>query len=416
MAGSWAAIPRRSTPYYQTEEAWIAGEIVRDITEMSAYTADRTARPNVRQPEPLGGGRYKVLQVATLTSAVELDLADGPWSPAQFAVLARAALGRASRELQAVHARPAMAVAAAIPTVQAFAEREGRGGVRSDLTEMTPAQIVKAARSVSEALSTDMRDARAHDSAALVLGAFALRESAGVFSDVRWALNRMTAHLAMAAALRGADEPASIDGALAEVILNILTRHQARALDQLARLGARTPSASLDAWRRALQVHVTQDWRAITLTPSTTGLEELEYLRARRQTVLRQRGIVEAETLQVERADALRIVSAEGIGVEDGHVIAQEGLDHEREEAAQVFQMIHDRPAVRRAGSALEGFAGWAHVDQRRRHAAQRARGACDREERTGRVAVGRMGRVLAAAHRDADRHGRSLLPSPVGG
>ena len=187
-----------------------------------------------------------------------------------------------------------------------------------------------------------MRDARAHDSAALVLGAFALRESAGVFSDVRWALNRMTAHLAMAAALRGADEPASIDGALAEVMLNILTRHQARALDQLARLGARTPSASLDAWRRALQVHVTQDWRAITLTPSTTGLEELEYLRARRQTVLRQRGIVEAETLQVERADALRIVGAAGISVEDGHVIAQEGLDHEREEAAQVFQLIRD--------------------------------------------------------------------------
>ena len=307
---------------YQNEEAWIAGEIVRDITEMSAYAADRTGRPDVPQPEALGGGRYKVPQVATIKSPVDLNLADGPWSPAQFAVLARAALGPAKglrRRAEPLHQ------------------------LHLELAEMTPARIVRASQAASAALAADMRDSHAHDRAALVLGAFGLRESAGMFSDVRWTLNRMTAHLAMSAALRGADDPSSIDGALAEVVLNILAHHQARALDQLARLGARTPSASLDAWRRALQVRVTQDWRAITLTPSTTALEELEYLRARRQTVLRQRGIVEAEALQVERADALRIVGAEGLGVEDGPVIAQEGLDHEREEAAQVFQMMHDR-------------------------------------------------------------------------
>ena len=74
---------------WQTEEAWIAGEIVRDITEMSAYAADRTARPDVPQPESLGGGRYKVPQVATLNAPIEVNLADGPWSPAQYVVLAR---------------------------------------------------------------------------------------------------------------------------------------------------------------------------------------------------------------------------------------------------------------------------------------------------------------------------------------
>jgi tetratricopeptide (TPR) repeat protein len=309
---------------WQTEEAWIAGEIVRDITEMSAYAADRTARPDVPQPEALGGGRYKVSQVATLKSPLDVNLADGPWSPEQFVVLARAAL-----DASAAKGAPGAAAET--------------GNHHPALTGMTPERIVRAGQSVSAALATNMRDAHAHDSAALVLGAFALRESAALFSDVRWTLNRMTSHLAMAAALRGADEPASIDGALAEVVLNVLTRHQTRALDQLARLGARAPSASLDAWRRALQVRVTQDWRTITLSPSTTALEELEYLRARRQTVPGQRGIVEAETLQVGRADALRIVGAEGFGVEDGHVIAQEGLDHEREEAAQVFQLMHDR-------------------------------------------------------------------------
>lgn len=305
---------------YQTEEAWIAGEIVRDITEMSAYAADRTARPGVRQPEALGGGVYKVSPVAPLTSSLDVNLAEGPWSPSRFIALARAALGTK----KAKNGRPAEPVHPA-------------------LTDMTPERIVRAGQAVSKALAKDMRDAGAHESAALILGAFGLRETAGVFSDVRWTMNRMTAHLAMAAALRGADDPISIDGALAEATLDVLTRHQARALDRIARLGARQPSAPLDAWRRALQVRVTQDWRAITLTPATTAIEELEYFRARRQTVGRQRGIPEAEALQVERIDALRIVGSEGMGVEDGHVFARESLDREREEAAQVYQLMHDR-------------------------------------------------------------------------
>ena len=314
---------------YQTEEAWIAGEIVRDITEMSAYAADRTARPDVRQPEALGGSRYKVSPVAALTSPIEVSLAEGPWAPSQFAALAGAALG--AKTAQKTQNAKAKSGRAADP-------------VHPALLDMTPERIVRAGQAVSKALANDMRDARAHESAAMVLGAFGLRESAGMFSDVRWTMNRMTAHLAMAAALRGADEPPSIDGALAETVLDVLTRRQARALDRIARLGARTPSPQLDAWRRALQVRVTQDWRVVTLSPSTTAVEELEYLRARRQTVVRQRGILEAESLQVERIDALRIVSADGaMGIADGHVIAQEGMDREREQAAQVYQLMHDR-------------------------------------------------------------------------
>jgi hypothetical protein len=329
------AAPGALDTHYQTEEAWIAGEIVRDITEMSAYAARQPVPADARQLEALGNGRYKVLQVATLPSSVDLDLSSqGPWSPAQFAALARAALG-ASKGTPGKSDKS---------DAQGSAGTSGKAeSVYHALLEMTPERIVRTGQSVSAALKTNMRDAHAHENAALVLGAFALRESAATFSDVRWTLNRMTAHLAMAAALRGADHPPSIDGAIALVTLDVLTRHQVRALDQLARLGARAPSASLEAWRRALQVRVTQDWRAITLSPSTTVLEESEYLRARRQTVLRQRGIVEAETLQVGRADALRIVGADGISVEDGHIIAQEGLDREREEAAQVFQLMHDR-------------------------------------------------------------------------
>ena len=60
---------------------------------MSAYAADRTARTDKGKVEALDGGRYKVHQAATLESPVEVNLSEGPWSPARFAALARAALG-----------------------------------------------------------------------------------------------------------------------------------------------------------------------------------------------------------------------------------------------------------------------------------------------------------------------------------
>ena len=62
--------------------------------------------------------------------------------------------------------------------------------------------ILKSGAAASSALKRDMKNPRAHEAAALTLAAFAMREAAEGMSDTRWALNRMTAHLAMAQALR----------------------------------------------------------------------------------------------------------------------------------------------------------------------------------------------------------------------
>ena len=94
------------------------------------------------------------------------------------------------------------------------------------------------------------------------IGAFALRDAADVLTDVRWAMNRMTAHLAAAKALR-ADDHAQPDGAIAHVVLLVLANHQARALVELGSLGTGTPPEPMNAWVRAMQLRITQDWRAL---------------------------------------------------------------------------------------------------------------------------------------------------------
>ena len=65
----------------------------------------------------------------------------------------------------------------------------------NQLLDLTPDSILKANAVISAALKREMRNPRAHEAAALILGAFGLRESAGGLSDTRWVLNRMTAHL-----------------------------------------------------------------------------------------------------------------------------------------------------------------------------------------------------------------------------
>jgi hypothetical protein len=120
-----------------------------------------------------------------------------------------------------------------------------------------------------------MRNPALHEAAALTVGAFALRESAGRFCDVRWSLNRMTAHLAMAAALTR-DGPATVDGRLAQAVLLSLANHQARALSSLDRLSEESASDAVKAWTRALRVRMTQDWRLIESPATATPLEKLE--------------------------------------------------------------------------------------------------------------------------------------------
>jgi tetratricopeptide (TPR) repeat protein len=283
---------------FTTEEDWVVTEIVRDITEMSAY------------PE-------KPAQNVSVTPDLRLDL----WAPDAFSAVARAALVlQPNTSTQPPNAPPS---------------------VHAALLDLTPATLITASVSISRALATNMRDASAHEAAALILGAFALRESAGRFYDARWAMNRMTAHLAMAIALRGTTQP-GIDGQLADAVLSIFTHHQTRALAMLDRLQKAQPSHPVAAWARALRMRITDDTRSLPTPADGSLLEKREYFRARRTTI-GMTARLEFDRIGVEpAADWFRVMEASGLGVEDGWLVA-DAFAWERQEYEEVFERTHRR-------------------------------------------------------------------------
>jgi hypothetical protein len=313
---------------YATEEAWIVNEIVRDVVEMATYPAGTTP-PAVTSENDDG-----LYRVSLANASVELDLRDNLWAPARFGTIVRAALG---------------------------ARTAGKGStgdpfqmVHPALLDFVPAAIVDASELTTRALSSNIRDARAHEAAALVLGTFALREAAGRFGDTRWALNRMTAHLAFAGAL--ADAP-GVDGRLADATLLVLTNRQVRALDALDRLQRDDRSEPVAAWARALRLRVTQDWRIIRAPQSASRLEQEEYVRARRATVSTSRAGIELQRIgAVPDAAWIRLVENSSMGVEDGW-IGTEALDYEQAEYGDVFRRMQGRELGADATDALNARA-----------------------------------------------------------
>ena len=233
---------------------------------------------------------------------------------------------------------------------------------------------------VSAALKRDMRNPRAHEAAALMLGAFGLRESAGGLSDTRWALNRMTAHLAVAQALRDRQSASSVDGQLANATLLALTNRQRTAIAALDAMTLTTTAAQ--AWQRALRMRVTQDWRPLAMPFAATRLEKLAYFRARRHTVRAIRGGQELTDMREPMAvDFARILQSRPFGVEDGQQFVADGLLAEIGELAYVYEQLHQRQLTKelpasivnvRAGRLLAGgdpqvipWGAWAEFTQR---------------------------------------------------
>ena len=293
---------------YPTEEAWVVAETVRDIVEMSAYPA----APGAFSIDIAGRGLY---QVKLASAAVQVDVRRDVWSPDVFVPVAKAALALAS----APAARSAQPIVA-----------------HEILVDMVPGAIVSAGRSISDGLKSNMRSPALHEAAAMTVGAFGLRETRGDYYDPRWAMNRITAHLAMAAAC-GCAAP-TVDGRLASAVLMTIVGRQTRALGILDELadGPRTPA--LDAWIRGLRLRITG--RTLDVDPATlnTGLEKQEYFRVRRSRAvlasqLQELGVVPSATW-------LRLAESRAAGVEDGWIV-ENGLRLERAEYEDVYRRIH---------------------------------------------------------------------------
>jgi tetratricopeptide (TPR) repeat protein len=336
---------------YTTEEAWVIDEVVRDITEMASPAAPGSVAVSTgAQPDSyvvtLDGGR-----------TTDLNLHDDLWSVPAFARVAAAAWPASTR-----------------------ADGTSIEPVHEALLDLTAPTLVATNARLTPALRGAMGNASLHESAALLVGAFGLREPTGRQADTRWALNRMTAHLAIAEALRRGAAP-SIDGRLALAVQAALKNHQAAALATLDALMHDSPTDAVAAWNRGLRMHITMDWRLLPTPASATRLEQREYFRARRGTLRNVTGASELEKIgRPMEADWFRILTGSISGVGDGSVVMQ-SLEMERAEIDDVYQRIHGQPLVRDEIAALNTpatravvngelqvlpWGAWAEFEQRR--------------------------------------------------
>jgi tetratricopeptide (TPR) repeat protein len=241
------------------ETSWLAAEVVTALDQMASARGakSRPAKVETESHSP-NAATLKVRLTHEHGHLLEwnLDLAASVFSPAAYLPLARQLLGRP----------PSSPAAGEDPAP--FLQR---------LTDARVSVLQAENQRVSAQLSRRLDDPEAHERAALLLAALALKEHAGPFADPRRTLCRLVAHLALASALRQGQPPGPA-GAWADAARLALIGRQREALERIDRLEKASPGAR--AWANALRVRVTGDWRAIAKPLEATLLERLEIVRA----------------------------------------------------------------------------------------------------------------------------------------
>jgi len=238
--------PPRFQSAWATEQEWLVDRISRDVGEMAAFAAMRTVAAAQAPPVKPEAIRFE----------------DHVFSPRAYEPTAREALG---------------GPAAANPPAADESREDAR--LLSALLDLRADTLAREDLTLSRRLEAEPRDAGAHERAALLLGAFALRDAAGSSTDTRPALTRLTAHLAFALALRGDTKP-GLAARFAETVLVTLVGRERDALSRLAACEGAAVSTAEGAWVRALRLRNTGDWRIARDEKRLTLLERLEEFRA----------------------------------------------------------------------------------------------------------------------------------------
>jgi hypothetical protein len=361
---------------FPNEESWIIGQTASDIASMVLASDGRP--PQGLAVEDRGQAGKHVISVdargRTAVDGLQVDPSPFVWSPKAYVPLAYALI-----QTRSAHASPA-------PTMRA---NPRAASLLATLANLDAGVLVTENERISKLLVRDPMDASVQEQAALLLAAFALRESAGALSDYRRGLNGMAAHLAVAMALRG-DGPLSLDGQIADVALEALAMRAGPALKGLARLvptsGTPQEKQAVEAWRRALAMRLTDDWRMFKNREGATNIEKLGYLRATTRALGDVRGLQALSGLKTTQdAQWLRPLSLPHISVETGNTLGPSLLPLELAEAATILK-------------PTEGLSS---------HAEQIARAVADAEARPARFDPLRPLEVLSPGlwARQAERH-----------
>lgn len=255
---------------FATEEDWLLDEILEDLAEMAAFAHgnDLEEIEFSFERSPLEGGALPLVQVEALvdgdtTLSKGLVLEGSFWNPSNYVELVEDLLD---------------------PLLPNPPTEDGEGELLLErLLEPTTTVLETENRRISARLATNMLDADAHEQAALLLGSLGLKEATFYrFADIRHVLCRITAHLAIARALRER-EPYGPAGEFANATLLVLLGRQIEAFAELERLaeGATPVGAS---WVNALLLYSTFDWRRPAQEPESL-LERLQRFRAMATTI-----------------------------------------------------------------------------------------------------------------------------------
>jgi tetratricopeptide (TPR) repeat protein len=302
------------------EQEWIVADVLTAVTRLTAEGGVPLGPLRV-ETEP--GGWAHIVRVGE-SPAVRLPIVTHVWSPETYVALARQRLGR--------HA--------------------GSGGpgddlnVRAALTDLRVDVLLDQDALVGERLAVNRWSPAAHDAAALLLGAFALRETLNRFGDSRPELSRMTAHLTVADALRGS-APMSRDGLFARAIHASLAGLQREALRLVTTAESAEASAADRAWIRALRLRITGDWRQPLSPRLATRLEQYEYGRALEARRGSDALLAWLETFEQDEATDWRRIGFQNdwtvrFTLEASAVFAADRLAREMAEAGSVWSRLHD--------------------------------------------------------------------------
>jgi tetratricopeptide (TPR) repeat protein len=208
------------------------------------------------------------------------------------------------------------------------------------LTDGTATTIEKENQRLSTELENDFTNAALHEQAAILLGAFTLREHSGDFYEIRSPLCRITTHLAMARYLSGGNLSAT-NGQMAGVILSTLMHNQAAALEHLSNI--RTNDAALMSWVRALQARNTGDYRPLDKMNGLSGIEGVNWFYALDNSANTDIAWSKLNDVQKGIPDYVRIANEGDFSVGAGHQLLALALPLEFQEIGAVYQMSQQK-------------------------------------------------------------------------
>lgn len=316
---------------YGNEQQWIVGEICQDIAEIALFGSTRkkadAAMAIVAGRSIAGTPVYSVSLTgvdSTLRKKMDVQLTDYVWNPVNYEPIAHELLGALPPGSQNTSAGPVID-----PAI-------------TNLLDLRGTVIETENERISQTLERGVLNPGAHDAAALVLGALALRESAGFFNDPRALMCRMVVHRAIANALRNR-APDSISGVLADAILLTLAGRQRDALEKIETVKASYPTdVALQAWVRALAIRATGDWRLLKNPRGASLLERLECFRARD---IHLGSSAATKWLSKTKPEAIpdwgNIVFSWDFSVEAGHMICKTGVPLELSELGAVWRSYY---------------------------------------------------------------------------